>query len=67
MTLEVDFDVDAEEVVIVLDSHSVLKASKGDSLDKHRLCHNFEQLAEEDEELFRLLRSLVNNLFSLQG
>ena len=65
MTLDITLEPDAEEIIIVLDNHRVLKANKGATAKDLKLCRNFRSLEEEDEKLFRTLRSLAVNLFTL--
>ena len=66
MTFDITLEPDAEEVVIVLDSASVLKANKGLQPKEVKLCKAFRALEEEDEKLYRVLRSFAINLLSLE-
>jgi hypothetical protein len=66
MTLDITLEPDTEEIVIILDNHTVLKANKGVTVKDLKLCKNFRTLEEEDDKLFRLLRGLAANLFTLE-
>lgn len=66
MTLDITVDHDAEEVVIVLDNHLVLRANKGDEPKSLILCKNFKELEEDEEEIYSTLCSIVNQLFALE-
>lgn len=65
MTLDITLSQEAEELVIVLDDHLVLKAQKGERPGRPELCENFKNLAGEDEATFKALRTIANALLAL--
>ncbi len=66
MTLDITFEPDAEEIVIVLNDEKVIKASKGYD-NETILCKNFKAIEEDNEELFEALKNIVDLLFAVEG
>jgi hypothetical protein len=65
MTLDIEYDPADEELTLILDDSSVLKVTLG---SKGELILNdaFEELEEENEELYNVLRKTSRLLFELQ-
>ena len=66
MTFDVDYQPESEEVTIVLEDSTLLKAIKGDSRGKLTLCKNFKALADSEPAVYKLLYNLAVQLFSLE-
>ena len=64
MNLEISYEPQDEEVTMVLDDSTVLKAELG-SRDELVLNDAFKELQEDNEALYLFLRSTVRNLFKL--
>ena len=64
MTLDITFEPDAEEIVMIHDNIGVLKASKG-IRGEIIFDTNFTKLQEEDEETADVLKDIVRLLFKL--
>ena len=65
MSLDIQLDPDTEEIILVVDDHRVLKASRGDSPTDLILCNNFKELEGDDDHLYKVLRGVVIKLFAL--
>ncbi|CAK0773683.1 hypothetical protein CCP3SC5AM1_880002 [Gammaproteobacteria bacterium] len=66
MTIDIDLDNDAEEIILVVDNHRFLRAAKTDNPNEPRLCKKFKAIEEEDDNLYKTLRYIVIKLFALE-
>lgn len=64
MTLEITYEPDNEEVMIVLDDAKVLKATLGNRSELI-LNDTFQDIEDEDQDLYIALRKIVRELFTL--
>ena len=67
MTFDIDYQEDAEEVVIVIDNHLTVRANQGNREGEIVYCKKFRGLADEDEELFNTLKFIVAKLFAMNS
>ena len=65
MTFETTYEPDSEQITIVLDDSSVLKATLG-SKREIKLNDNFRELENDNYELYLILHRMVKDLFRLQ-
>ena len=64
MNLEISYEPQDEEITMVLDDSTVLKAELG-SREELVLNDAFKELQEDNEALYLFLRSTVRGLFKL--
>jgi uncharacterized protein YcbX len=67
VTFDIDYEPDAEEVVITINNHLVVRASKGTQAEEVVYDRNFRDLEDDDDALFDVLSCLVAKLFAMEA